>query len=253
LLSTRLTGHAIALIVKRSCLEGEDINKVYGHSLRAGFVTTAAKKKVPEHLIMNWYFMIEAVTYQDKAPLDLEKLHPISAQNENKSYADFIHRMKPGVKFLKSNNSWHQQHPWINLLLPDEKAFTVVNELIESLTLEDTGGWPVLMYPIDKSKLSCPYFQAPEGDTIWVFAMLRHAQDVQSAEKMIQKNRILYDKVLENGGTMYPIGSIPLSHSDWKKHFGDKWKFFKKTKKEYDPIALLGLGQGIFKYPTDNL
>lgn len=52
---------------------------------------------------------------------------------------------------------------------------------------------------------------------------------------------------------MYPIGSIPLSHADWKKHFGDKWKFFKKLKKEHDPISLLGLGQGIFKRSTDKL
>ena len=47
----RLTAHAIALIVKRSYLEGSSKN-ISGHSLRAGFVTTAAKRKVPEHLIM---------------------------------------------------------------------------------------------------------------------------------------------------------------------------------------------------------
>lgn len=48
----RLSSHAIALIVKRCYLEDGNSNNVSGHSLRAGFVTTAAKKKVPEHLIM---------------------------------------------------------------------------------------------------------------------------------------------------------------------------------------------------------
>jgi integrase len=52
LLSKSLTGHAIALIVKRSYLEEDKAFCVSGHSLRAGFVTTAARKKVPEHLIM---------------------------------------------------------------------------------------------------------------------------------------------------------------------------------------------------------
>lgn len=234
------------LVKNKSCqyLEGQII-KSGTNPLIDSFASSASRK--------DWYFMIEAVTYEGKDPLDLEKLHHVSTQTENKSYSDFIHRMKPRVKFLKSNNSWHQHHPWINLLLPNETAFKVVNELLETLTIKDTGGWPILMYPLDKSKLSCPYFQAPEGEIVWLFGMLRHAQDTQTADEMIQQNRILYDKVLENGGTMYPIGSIPLSHADWKKHFGDKWKFFKKLKKEHDPISLLGLGQGIFKLSSDKL
>jgi integrase len=51
ILARRLTGHAVALIIKRSCQIGKS-ESFSGHSLRAGFVTSAAKKKVPEHLIM---------------------------------------------------------------------------------------------------------------------------------------------------------------------------------------------------------
>lgn len=47
-----LTGHAIARIVKRSYLEEDKAFCVSGHSLKAGFVTSAVRKKVPEHLIM---------------------------------------------------------------------------------------------------------------------------------------------------------------------------------------------------------
>lgn len=48
----RLTGHAVALIIKRNILLSSKTGDFSGHSLRAGFVTSAAKKKVPEHLIM---------------------------------------------------------------------------------------------------------------------------------------------------------------------------------------------------------
>jgi integrase len=57
-----LTGYAIALIVKRNDYvqnkineameKGEHIPSFSGHSLRAGFVTTAAKQDIPEDLIM---------------------------------------------------------------------------------------------------------------------------------------------------------------------------------------------------------
>ncbi len=195
----------------------------------------------------NWYYMIEAVIYDERSTLNVGELHPISTQTDKKSYSDFIHRMKEGVKFLKSNKSWYQQNPWINVLLPHETAFKVVSELMESLTLEDTGGWPILLYPIDRSKLSCSNFKAPDSEMIWVLGILRNAQDALTAEKMIQKNRELYEKAVENGGVMYPHGSIPLTHADWKKHFGNNWKTFKALKKEHDPSSLLGLGQGIFK------
>lgn len=230
-----------ALLAKtKTCqyLEGQ-IVKSGVNPLMDSSAATASKKE--------WYFMIEAVVYQDHPPLDLGKLHPVSTQTESKSYADFIHRLKPGVKFLKANKSWHQCHPWIDVLLPHETAFKVVSEVLGTLTLEDTGGWPILMYPLDKSKLGCPYFQTPESDTIWLFDILRHAPDPQSAEKMVQRNRAIYERVLANGGTMYPISSIPLNRSDWKKHFGKQWVSFKVLKKEHDPLSLLGLGRSIFK------
>jgi integrase len=57
-----LTGAAIALIVKRNAYvqdkiagaieKGEHTSSYAGHSLRAGFCTTAAMQGVPEHLIM---------------------------------------------------------------------------------------------------------------------------------------------------------------------------------------------------------
>lgn len=50
--SKRLSSHAIALILKRNYLDEENAHNISGHSLRAGFVTSAAKRKVPEHLIM---------------------------------------------------------------------------------------------------------------------------------------------------------------------------------------------------------
>lgn len=48
----RLSGAAVALIIKRnSHLEGKE-GSYSGHSLRAGFCTTAALKGLPEHAIM---------------------------------------------------------------------------------------------------------------------------------------------------------------------------------------------------------
>jgi site-specific recombinase XerD len=47
-----LTGHAVALIIKSNAYLSEKFEDFSGHSLRAGFTTTAAKAGVPEHIIM---------------------------------------------------------------------------------------------------------------------------------------------------------------------------------------------------------
>ena len=48
----RLSPHAVALIIKRNPQLKSKCNDYSGHSLRAGFVTEAAKRNVPEDLIM---------------------------------------------------------------------------------------------------------------------------------------------------------------------------------------------------------
>ena len=51
--TTRLTGHAIASVVKRYANEaGLSTDLFSGHSLRAGFVTSAARAGEPERRIM---------------------------------------------------------------------------------------------------------------------------------------------------------------------------------------------------------
>lgn len=52
ILFTRLTTRSVARIIKRNHYLKDKAEKYSGHSLRAGFVTTAAIRGVPEHAIM---------------------------------------------------------------------------------------------------------------------------------------------------------------------------------------------------------
>lgn len=193
-----------------------------------------------------WIYKIDAVIYDDtRLPKVFGSLPPHQMKRDEVSYRDFCNRMKPGVKFLKANQSWYEPHPWINLLLPESAVQAYVGDVLSSLTLKDTGGWPVMLYPIDVSSFAWPYFKSSGSEKVWLFAILRHAKDDQTALQLVEKNRVMYEKAVECGGKMYPIGSIPLTKEDWKKHFVD-WKKFKEMKMKYDPFHLLGRGMGIF-------
>lgn len=227
-------------------------NKVFNYL--QGHIVPSLNNQSPSNVTKNWGFVIEAAHYQyddlERFPFDFGTLKTINVICEEKSYKDFIFRREPSVDLFKKNGSWYHPHPSIQVFIPQDHAYKIVNGLMKSLTLNETGGWPISLSPFNKSALSalsCPYFQTPDSEIFWSFSILRHAKDDQTAEEMIQKNRMLYDKIAAIGGKIYPTGSTPMFKNDWKAQYGTQWKEFKNLKKE-DHLYLLGRGPGIFKH-----
>lgn len=190
-------------------------------------------------------FVIEAVGFDKPINFPVEAT---KSSGEQKAYSEFLHRLKPGITFFKGNGSWQGAHPWINLFLRDDQVQRFVSDWITASDLtQETGRWPILLYPMDRKKLTCPFFQVPDSETVWVFDILRYAGSQERAEELIRRNKNLYTAAKATGATMYPVGSIPLETSDWINHYGDKWAPFQALKAKHDPSYLLGLGQGVFK------
>jgi len=64
---------------------------------------------------------------------------------------------------------------------------------------------------------------------------------------MLDRNRALFEKARDAGGTRYPIGSLEFDKQDWKRQYGKDWNDFKNMKKRFDPDGILTPGPGIFK------
>ncbi len=65
-------------------------------------------------------------------------------------------------------------------------------------------------------------------------------------ERMLARNRRLYEQARDVGGTIYPIGSIPFRQSDWRRQYGNLFDDFKAAKRKFDPKGILTPGPGIF-------
>jgi FAD/FMN-containing dehydrogenase len=63
---------------------------------------------------------------------------------------------------------------------------------------------------------------------------------------MVTANRHQFELVRAAGGTWYPIGSVPFSKADWRRHFGSFWPEFKAARRRYDPDGVLTPNQHIF-------
>ncbi|MFI1393750.1 FAD-binding protein [Streptomyces sp. NPDC020681] len=200
--------------------------------------------------------VIEAVAYGPPvggAPDDAVLLRGLrhdaqGAQITDLPYYDFLDRLAPVVADLKESGLWYWAHPWVNLLLPGARTADVTREILASLTPDDVGPGLVLLYPLRRERFTAPLLRMPDGPVPYLFAILRATppDDPTTIDRLLEANRSAYDIARAAGGHRYPVGSIPFTKPDWRRHFGPTWPTLAAARRRYDPRGVLGPGQGIF-------
>ena len=98
--------------------------------------------------------------------------------------------------------------------------------------------------------LNAPLLRVPGGtDWVYLFDILTSSAgpgpDATFTQQMLARNRRLFEQARAAGGTRYPIGSIPFTHSDWVRQYGDAWASLTALERRYDPDGMLTPGPGI--------
>jgi cytokinin dehydrogenase len=198
-----------------------------------------------------WTYLFEAAAYYDPSapPNDaalLDGLLP-GAIIEEATYPDWINRIDPTVAFLKSVGAWGLPHPWFDVTIPASEAADYVGGVAANLTVDQTGGGPVLFYAFRKSKFTTLFFQAPDEEVGFLFDILRFTPPVPAlVDQAIAENLQLFAEAKARGGKRYPISAIPFTKHDWIEHFGCDWFLFLLQKARFDGKNTLTPGQGIF-------
>jgi cytokinin dehydrogenase len=209
----------------------------------------------PEDGSGGWLYSLEGVAFSDGTtpPSDADLLGDLSYTRgteviEDQDYFDFLNRLAPSVEYLKSIGEWDRPHPWLNVFLPDASTDALVTSVMSELTTADIGlSGVVLLYPIRRDLLHQPLLRVPDSELVFLFTLLKTASPgADSVDVMVRENRALYERVVSAGGTQYPVGTIPMTHTDWLRHYGTAWPAFATAKRRYDPAGLLAPGQGIF-------
>jgi FAD/FMN-containing dehydrogenase len=199
-------------------------------------------------------YMIEAATFftPPESPDVTALLAGLSdqagaRQTTTESYLDFAFRIEPTVALLKTLGLWTTPHPWFAVFVPDSTVEQYVGGIVATLTEADTGGGPILFYPFRRSLIRTPLLRVPAED-FFTFNLLRFppTDDPATIDAMVADNRRLYDGAVRAGGTLYPLGSVPLSPADWVVQYGPVFSFLAEAKQRFDPDDVLTPGEGIF-------
>ena len=202
-----------------------------------------------------WEFFVDAAAYHDGTPPDDAEIlrglsfDPARTLITDYSYFDWVNRLKPTVDFLKQIGAWTLPHPWIDVFLPAGRTRAVVADTLAGLTLADTGQGPVLLYPFRTGLVRPRFVELPREPVAFLFSLLRTTVPPADPVQQRADNRVLYDRTRDVGGKRYPVGSVPLSPSDWVVHYGRDYPALLAAKAAWDPRRVLTPGQGIFGPP----
>lgn len=202
-----------------------------------------------------WLFQLETTKYfspgnepDDASLLSGLAFNPGTQTAQDMSYFNYLNRLAPLIAFLRQIGVWDLPHPWVNLFVPAANAQTLIGETLATLTVDDIGQGPILIYPFNRKLFSAPFFRVPDSRHFFIFALLRNAvpPTPERAAQLIAANRALFERATMLGGKRYPFDSVPMTKHDWQKHYQPLWGKFVSAKRHFDPDKILTPGQGIF-------
>jgi cytokinin dehydrogenase len=141
-------------------------------------------------------------------------------------------------------------HVWGDVFLPGSQTERFVPTALAALTPADLGvaGF-VLLFPVKNMFPKAIAFRLPNEKNIFLFDVLTSGPlppDPTYAATQIAKARARFVAARAVGGTLYPIGSTPMSKEDWEQQYGLLYPVFVAAKEVFDPAHILTPGPGIF-------
>jgi FAD/FMN-containing dehydrogenase len=142
----------------------------------------------------------------------------------------------------------HLPRVWRDVFLPDARIEAFVADALAELTAEELGpaGF-VLLFPI-RNAARPSALRLPEEEQVVLFDICTSGspEDPDYVPTQLGKARSMYERARALGGTLYPIGSTPLTTEDWRTHYGPGYQALRTAKEHYDPAIVLTPGAEIF-------
>lgn len=205
-----------------------------------------------------WVYQLNAVKYfaaatpPDDATLLAGLLFPppaLTATNYDTYTFDTL--VDQQIAFLGSLGLNALPHVWGDVFLPASQTEAFVQSTLATLTPADLGpeGF-ILLFPIRNAFSQELAFRLPREENVFLFDVLTSGLPTNATyvPTELTKVRSLLDEARAIGGTLYPIGSIPLtmSKADWVKQYGEVYPALAFAKELFDPTHILTPGPGIF-------
>ncbi|TVU30326.1 hypothetical protein EJB05_21940 [Eragrostis curvula] len=170
------------------------------------------------------------------------------------SYFDFLNRVRMEEMSLRSLGMWEVHHPWLNMFVPKAGISSFRDLLMDNISPDNFDGL-ILIYPLlrDKWDTNTSVVLPNSGSmdrVMYVVGILRSANPDDGCshhclQELLRRHRHIADTAGARIGAKQYLAHHPTP-SGWHQHFGRRWEQFAERKTRFDPLLILGPGQGIF-------
>lgn len=192
-----------------------------------------------------WFYPVQFSSEYGDQPPDDEVLQGLSFYRkvhvEDRSYLEFVRRLEPVFELWRHSGAWDMAHPWMELILPWEKASAYIEGVLKNFPPNLLVGGHVLLWPCRGTASNVPMFMHPDGEYVMGFGILPAVprQLVPMALSLLNRAS---DLGMQIGGKRYLSGWVEFDHAKWKAHFEGQWEEILQCKQFYDPKSVLNPG-----------
>jgi cytokinin dehydrogenase len=164
-------------------------------------------------------------------------------RTEEYTQSDFCNRLIPIFDLWHRTGNWEMAHPWMEVILPWDKAEEFILMVQENLPPQALGpGGHVLVWPAHTGASDAPLFMHPPGEFVMGWGILP-AVPQQFVEQALTNLDMASELSIAYGGKRYLSGYITFNTKErWAQHFGEQWPRVCAAKKRFDPDHILGPG-----------
>lgn len=177
------------------------------------------------------------------------------------SYFDFLNRVRMEEMRLRSIGLWEVHHPWLNMFVPKAGIGDFRHLLMDNISPDSFEGL-ILIYPLLRDKwdtntsVVLPDSGSMDDRVMYVVGILRSASPEDGCshhclEELLGRHRHIADTAGAHLGAKQYLAYHPAPYG-WREHFGPRWERFAERKARFDPLRILGPGQGIFPRLTSS-
>jgi cytokinin dehydrogenase len=195
--------------------------------------------------LLRWFYGLQfSLEYETEPAPDFQwladQLHCLEiVHHETDDHLLFLDRYQARFESMRRSGAWQQTHPWLECLLPAERASAFIDELLPMVPHVFGDGHRLFSV---QGTSNPKYLQLPVGptDTSLVVALLPGGIPESSLPVALEFVRRATDLLHRHGGKRYLSGWLAGGGDDfWRRHHGSLYEEWVLSKQALDPNDIL--------------